>query len=52
MSTVNFEVRDKVAYVTMTRPEKLNAINHDMLEELNEAFNEVKYITPTFGRWL
>ncbi len=43
MSTVDFEVREKVAYVTMNRPDKMNAINHDMLEELNQAFNEVKY---------
>ena len=36
------EVRDKVAYVTLNRPEKLNAINNDMLGDLFEAFTEIR----------
>ena len=35
MSVVEFEVREKVAYVTLNRPEKLNAINHDVLDGLS-----------------
>jgi enoyl-CoA hydratase/carnithine racemase len=42
-STVDFEVRDKVGYVTLNRPEKLNAINHQMIGELFEVFEEVKF---------
>ena len=40
--SVLLEVRDRVAFVTMNRPEKLNAINNEMLGELFEAFTEVK----------
>lgn len=40
--TVLLEVRDRVAYVTMNRPEKLNAINNEMLGDLFEAFTKVK----------
>ena len=41
-NTVLLEVRDRVAYVTMNRPEKLNAINNEMLGDLFETFTEVK----------
>ena len=39
---VLMEVRDRVAYVTLNRPEKLNAINHEMLGEMFDAFYEVR----------
>jgi enoyl-CoA hydratase/carnithine racemase len=42
METVDLEVKGHVAYVTMNRPEKLNAINHRMIDDLLEAFKEVK----------
>ena len=42
--TALMEVRDKVAYVTLNRPEKLNAINNEMLGDLFEAFTEIKDI--------
>ena len=41
MSKVEFEVRDKVGYITMNRPEKLNAIDVDMRNELWQALHEV-----------
>ena len=41
MSTVIFEIRDNVAYITMNRPEKLNAIDVEMRKELWEALHEV-----------
>ncbi len=41
MLTVIFEIRDNVAYITMNRPEKLNAIDVEMRKELWEALHEV-----------
>jgi (E)-benzylidenesuccinyl-CoA hydratase len=41
MNTVNFEVQDRVATITMNRPEKLNAINNEMIQDLFEALYEV-----------
>ena len=38
MNTVIFEVKDKIATITMNRPEKLNAINNEMIRDLFEAF--------------
>jgi len=36
--TVLFETRDGVAYVTMNRPEKRNALNEEIVSELKAAF--------------
>ncbi len=41
MNTVNFEVKDRIATITMNRPEKLNAINNEMIQDLFEALHEV-----------
>jgi enoyl-CoA hydratase/carnithine racemase len=40
--TVLLEVRNRVAYVTLNRPEKLNAVNYAMIADLFEVFDEVK----------
>lgn len=40
MDTVIYEVRDRIAWITLNRPEKLNAINSDMREDLFEAFED------------
>ena len=32
-----YEVRDKIGWITLNRPHKLNAINDAMLRELDEA---------------
>ena len=37
--TIKYEVRDGIAYVTVNRPEALNALNPQVLDELYEAFN-------------
>jgi enoyl-CoA hydratase/carnithine racemase len=38
MNTVMLEVEDRIATITMNRPEKLNAINDEMIQDLFEAF--------------
>ena len=38
---VNYEVRDGIAYITLNRPEVLNALNDDLLKQLREAMWEL-----------
>ena len=40
--TVKFEVTDKVALITLNRPDSLNAINADLGRELHEALDRVR----------
>lgn len=42
MSEVIYEIRGKIATVTLNRPEKLNAINANMSIQLREAFLDVR----------
>src|SRR3546814_15744072 len=42
---IAFEVRDRVAYITLNRPEKRNAITVEMLEELRGAMLEADDLT-------
>lgn len=39
--TIMYEVREGIAYVTVNRPQKLNAINHKAIQELTECFDRV-----------
>ena len=39
---VQIDVRDRVAWITVDRPEKLNALNRETLETLKSAIEEVK----------
>ena len=43
MKFVIYEVRDRIARITMNRPDKLNAINPQMRAELFEAFEDVEH---------
>ena len=42
MPQVEYKVRDRIAYITMNRPEKLNAMTHEMLRGLWDAFTKVR----------
>src|SRR5579859_6963740 len=39
---LKFEIKDHIAYVTINRPEKLNALNMAVMGELREAFTAVR----------
>ncbi len=39
MSYIITEMNDKIAWITINRPEALNAMNPDVISELEEAFN-------------
>ena len=39
---VIYEIEEGIAYITMNRPEKLNAINPEMRQMLWDAFQDVK----------
>jgi enoyl-CoA hydratase/carnithine racemase len=39
---IKFEVRNQIAYVTINRPDKLNALNMATMEELRAAFTAIK----------
>ena len=38
MADVEYEVKDRIAYVTLNRPDKMNAISFEMFEELVAAY--------------
>src|SRR4029453_4439329 len=39
---IKFETRNQIAYVTINRPDKLNALNMATMEELRTAFTFLK----------
>lgn len=43
MPAVRYDVKERVARITLNRPEKRNAINLAMRKELQDAFEDVKY---------
>ena len=38
MKYIEYTVKDRIAYITMNRPEKRNALSHEMVTELKSAF--------------
>jgi len=39
--TIKYEVKNNIGYVTISRPEALNALNRTVLEELFDVFNRI-----------
>jgi methylglutaconyl-CoA hydratase len=40
MEFVQYEVTDRIAYITLNRPEKRNALNHQFVQELKDCFQQ------------
>ncbi len=40
MSTVLYEVRDRIGFITLDRPAKRNALNQELISELSAAFDK------------
>jgi methylglutaconyl-CoA hydratase len=38
MKYIEYTIKDRIGYITMNRPEKRNALSHEMVTELKEAF--------------
>ena len=43
MSVISIETIDRIAWLTITRPEKLNALNAEVLKELDCAFSALEH---------
>ena len=41
MPVIEYEVRDKIAYVTLNRPRSLNAINKEMARTLERSLGAI-----------
>ena len=41
MPVIEYEVRDKIAYVTLNRPRSLNAINNEMSRTLERSMGAI-----------
>ncbi len=42
MSVVLYEKKDKIAYITLNRPEAMNAISSEVLKEITKAWIDVR----------
>ncbi|MDP3704984.1 MAG: enoyl-CoA hydratase/isomerase family protein [Legionellaceae bacterium] len=49
MSVVNQHIEDGILIITLNRPEKLNALNHEVLSSLSSVFNKAKEDTAIKG---
>src|SRR3546814_6923177 len=50
MSLIEYETRDRVALITLNRPEQRNAQNAALLKELDEAFDRAVDDNEEIGR--
>lgn len=39
MSYVTYEKKDHIAYITLNRPERLNALSRELMQQLQDAEN-------------
>src|SRR5687768_13371314 len=42
MKYIEYTVKDRIGYITMNRPEKRNALSHEMVSELKASFKEAE----------
>jgi methylglutaconyl-CoA hydratase len=42
MKYIEYTVKDRIGYITMNRPEKRNALSHEMVSELKTAFKDAE----------
>ncbi len=42
MALIEYETKDRVAYITLNRPEKRNALNYEVVTELKNAFEQAE----------
>jgi len=42
MKFIKYESRERIAYITLSRPEKKNALNAEVVAELIQAFNQAE----------
>ena len=42
MSLVEYSVKERVGYITLNRPEKRNALSHELVSELKQAFEKAE----------
>lgn len=40
MNLVDYTLKDRIAFITLNRPEKRNALNHDLVAQLKQAFDQ------------
>jgi enoyl-CoA hydratase len=43
MAFLHIEIVDRIAWITLQRPEKLNALNNEVLKELEQAFASLEF---------
>jgi methylglutaconyl-CoA hydratase len=42
MTLVDYSVKDRIGFITLNRPEKRNALSHELVGELKQAFDEAE----------